>query len=134
MPARDRQPFLGRGVWLTAAVVLLGSCAGGGLLLRKPLRSLAYGYRHADAVLGLVNAARRGPLSDADFAQALAYTDAPHPPTRYAAMAALQLEAERDPARRPAVVERLAALTADPDVGPTAATILGRLTAPEAAR
>lgn len=112
--AADCQPVLSRGVWLTAAVVLLGSCGGLGLLLHKPVRALAYGYRHMDAVLGLVAAARRGPLTDAEFARALAYTDAPHTPTRHAAMTALQLEAERDPARKPAVV--------------------GRLTAPEAAR
>ena len=126
----DRQPFLSRGVWLALAVALLASCGGGGLLLWKPIRAFAYGARHGNRVIGLVNVARTRPLTDAEFAQALAYLDAPHTATRLAALAALNVEAERDAARKPVVVERLTGLAADPDIGPAVTAVLGRLTGP----
>jgi hypothetical protein len=126
----DRTPIFGRGVWLAAAALGLALTTAVGWLLWRPAADRVYFHRHHPAAMTLAGAARAGPLTDAEFQRALDYLAAPTAAVRLAAMAIMPLEAARSPERKAVIVERLTALTADPEAGPSAARTLARLTAP----
>jgi hypothetical protein len=123
--------LLSRGVWLA---LLAGVLALGGLLalvLWRPVAAFAYAARHADPALKLWGTAGGRTLTDDEYERAVGYLSAPHPRIRLVGLGIVGAVADLDPDRRADAMSRITALTADPDLGAAAATLLTKLNLPK---
>ncbi len=125
------EPASGHRLWLWLLLLMAAAALGLGVWAWQTYDPFVMSRPAVKAAKELVDVARQRPLTAEEFEQALALLEHHEPIAQLSVIAVLQMEGERDPARRDAAVTALQRCQKSSDAGVcgAAAAVVTRLTA-----